>query len=78
MAKTKVEDIRNIVLCGHGGSGKTTLGDTLLLKTGAVTGDHSVDHGNSVLDFDAEEKLWRGQDRCDRQLNPTLEGLAIV
>ncbi len=59
MAKTKVEDIRNLVFCGHGGSGKTTLGDTLLLKTGAVTGEHSVDHGNSVLDFDAEEKVHK-------------------
>jgi elongation factor G len=59
MAKTNVGDIRNIVLCGHGGSGKTTLGDTLLIKTGAVAGDHSVDHGNSVLDFDAEEKVHK-------------------
>ena len=59
MAKVKVEDIRNIVFCGHGGAGKTTLVDTLLLKTGAVTGEHSVDNGTSICDFDPEEKLHK-------------------
>ena len=31
-----VQDIRNIAVCGHGSSGKTTLVDQLLVKTGAV------------------------------------------
>jgi elongation factor G len=55
MAK-KTEDIRNIVVCGHGSSGKTTLVDLLLVKTGAASGQPSVDAGTSICDFDEEEK----------------------
>src|SRR5207247_4920966 len=59
MAKYKVEDICNIALCGHGGCGKTTLADKLLVKTGAVSGEPSVDAGTSIGDFDAEEKAHK-------------------
>ncbi|HEY4232596.1 MAG TPA: elongation factor G [Lacipirellulaceae bacterium] len=52
----KVDDIRNIAVCGHGSSGKTTLVDQLLVKTGAVSGQPSVDNGTSICDFDEEEK----------------------
>src|SRR6187455_1190005 len=52
----KPEDIRNIAVCGHGSSGKTTLVDQLLVKTGAVSGQPSVDSGTSICDFDEEEK----------------------
>jgi len=51
-----VETIRNIVLCGHGSSGKTTLADAFLTRTGTVTGEHSVDNETSICDFDPEEK----------------------
>jgi len=56
MAKHKVDDIRNWVLCGHGSTGKTTLLDTLLNTTGAVKRQASVDDGTSICDFDEEEK----------------------
>ena len=51
-----VEDIRNIVLCGHGLAGKTTLVDKMLIQTGAINRPASVDDGTSVCDFDEEEK----------------------
>ena len=56
MAQHKVEDIRNIAFCGHGSAGKTTLADTLLVKTGAINHPASLDAGTSVCDFDEEEK----------------------
>lgn len=59
MAKMKIDDIRNIAFCGHGSSGKTTLVDKLLAKTGAVSGNPSVDEGSSVCDFDPEEKTHK-------------------
>lgn len=56
MANYNVDDIRNIVLCGHGSSGKTTLVDAILNKTGMVKRPASVDDGSSICDFDDEEK----------------------
>jgi elongation factor G len=56
MAKVKVEDIRNVALCGHGSTGKTTLVDKILVQTGMVNANPSVDEGTSICDFDAEEK----------------------
>ena len=49
-------DIRNIVLLGHGGSGKTSLAEAMLHKTGATNRLGSVDDKTSNCDYYDEEK----------------------
>lgn len=48
-------DIRNIVLAGHGGSGKTALAEAMLFKCGLTDRMGNTADGNTVCDFDAEE-----------------------
>ena len=49
-------NIRNIAVLGHGGKGKTTLCEAMLYISGATDRLGKVADGNTVLDFDAEEK----------------------
>ena len=48
-------NIRNILVAGHGGCGKTTLVEALLYLTGALERMGRVEDGTTVCDFDPEE-----------------------
>lgn len=48
-------DIRNVLLVGHGGSGKTTLLEAMLFTSGATTRMGTIEDGNTVSDFEPEE-----------------------
>lgn len=50
------ENIRNITIVGHASKGKTTLCEALLSLSGATERMGKVADGNTVSDFDAEEK----------------------
>ena len=55
MKEYKVEEIRNLGFFGHGGSGKTSICESLLLTMKQNNRLGSVDAGTSVLDYDEDE-----------------------
>ena len=55
MKEYSTNDIRNIALIGHTGTGKTTLLENALYQAGAISELGSIEQGNTVSDFDEEE-----------------------
>ena len=49
------EQLRNVVLLGHSGAGKTMLGEAMLFASGVTSRLGRVEDGNTVSDYDAEE-----------------------
>jgi elongation factor G len=59
MKNVDLPHLRSVVLAGHTGSGKTTLGEQLLFRAGAIPRLGRVDDGTSHLDFEPEEQKRR-------------------
>ncbi len=49
------ENIRNITLAGHSGSGKTSLIEAILYNCGVTSRIGRIDEGNTVMDYNKEE-----------------------
>lgn len=49
------EKIRNIVLLGHGGCGKTTLVEAMAYTQGILKRQGKIEEGNTISDYDKEE-----------------------
>lgn len=52
----RTDEIRNVVLLGHGGSGKTSLAEAMSYVSGAISRMGKVTDNNTISDFDKEEQ----------------------
>lgn len=56
MAVYSTDKIRNVVLCGHAGSGKTTLAEAMLFEAKSISRRGTVGDGNTQSDYTALEQ----------------------
>lgn len=52
----RTDEIRNVVLLGHGGSGKTSLVEAMAYVSGAISRMGKITDKNTISDFDKEEQ----------------------
>ncbi len=71
-----VDDIRNVVLLGHSGAGKTSLAEAILHNTGKSNRLGVVEDKTTVSDYDEEEKD-RGHSVHSSLLHTTHNGKTI-
>lgn len=82
MATIKSENIRNISLVGHGGSGKTTFAEGVLFVSGVTNRLGKVEEGNTVSDYHKDEiekmisinstlmnTMWKSSDGEHKKIN---------
>ena len=55
MKQYRTDEIRNIAIIAHSGAGKTSLVEAMLFNGGAIERMGTVDSGNSVADYAADE-----------------------
>ena len=56
MADFDTSHVKNIVLLGHAGAGKTSLAECMLFEAGLITRKGSVNERNTVSDYHELEK----------------------
>ncbi|MCS7072512.1 MAG: GTP-binding protein, partial [Anaerolinea sp.] len=56
MKEYLTEQLRNVVIVGHQGAGKTSLVEAMLFNTGAISRMGRIEEKNTVSDWDEEEK----------------------
>ncbi len=76
MAVIDTKQIRNVVLLGHGGCGKTSLAEAMIYITGGSDRLGKVEDGNTVSDYDSEETK-RGFSLSTSALNMTWKDCKI-
>ncbi|MBN1367198.1 MAG: elongation factor G [Dehalococcoidales bacterium] len=59
MAQFALKDIRNVVLLGHNGSGKSALSEAILFTAGAINRLGKIEEGTTTSDYDPDEVKYK-------------------
>ena len=70
MVKINTENIHNVLLLGHGGSGKTMLCESMLYAAGHTSRVGKIEDGTTISDYEAEEQ--KRQTSVQTTILPTI------